>query len=68
MEDIGTKDDRAPAQQVFILSGMPRGMGDSTENRKEPSVFVGLGNLIASRNTTTLAQIYEILPDQISPA
>jgi hypothetical protein len=32
IEDIGTKDDRAPAQRVFILSRIPRGMEVSTEN------------------------------------
>jgi hypothetical protein len=32
MEDIGTKDDRAAAQRVFILSGVPSGMGVSTED------------------------------------
>ena len=36
MEDIGTKDDRALAQRVFILSGVPSGMGVSTENSEEP--------------------------------
>ena len=37
MEDIGTKDDWAPAQRVFILSGVPKGMGVSSENNEEPT-------------------------------
>jgi hypothetical protein len=32
MEDIGTKDDWAAAQRVFILSRVSKGMGVSTEN------------------------------------
>ena len=36
MEDIGTKDDWAAAQRVFILSGVAKGMGVSTENSAEP--------------------------------
>jgi hypothetical protein len=36
MEDIGTKDDWAAAQWVFILSGVAKGMGVSTENSEEP--------------------------------
>jgi hypothetical protein len=35
-EDIGTKGDWAPAQRVFILSGVPKGMGGSVENSEEP--------------------------------
>jgi hypothetical protein len=35
MEDIGTKDDWAPAQRVFILSGVPKGLGVSNENSEE---------------------------------
>ena len=34
MEDIGTKDDWAPARPVFILSGVPKGMGVSNENNE----------------------------------
>jgi hypothetical protein len=34
MEDIGTNDDWAAAQRVFILSGVPKGMGVSTEQRR----------------------------------
>jgi hypothetical protein len=38
MEDIGTKEDWAAAKRVFILSGVPKGMGVSTENREEPEI------------------------------
>ena len=49
MEDIGTKDDRAAAQWVFILSGVPSGMGVSTEN-SEPvlEAEVPLASALAS--------------------
>jgi hypothetical protein len=33
MEDIGTKDEWAPAQRVPTPSGVPRGMDDSTGQR-----------------------------------
>jgi hypothetical protein len=33
MGDIGTKADWASAQRVFIFSGVPKGMGVSTEQR-----------------------------------
>jgi hypothetical protein len=36
MEDIGTKDDWAAAQRVFILSRVAKGMGVSTENSQKP--------------------------------
>jgi hypothetical protein len=36
LEDIGTKDDWAAAQRVFILSGVPKRMGVPTENSEEP--------------------------------
>jgi hypothetical protein len=35
MEDIGTKDDWEAAQWVFILSGVPKDIGVSTEISKE---------------------------------
>jgi hypothetical protein len=35
MEDIGMEDDWEVAQRIFILSGVPKGMGVSTENGKE---------------------------------
>jgi len=46
MEDIGTKDDWVPARRVFILSGVPEGMGVSTENNEEPtSTLCGFAGL-----------------------
>jgi hypothetical protein len=39
MEDIGTKDGRAATQRVFILSGIPKGMGVSTENSEKPKLL-----------------------------
>jgi len=36
MDDIGTEDDWAPAQRDFILSGVPKRMGVSTETGEEP--------------------------------
>jgi hypothetical protein len=61
MEDIGTKDDGAPAQPVFILSGVPKGMGVFTENSEGPffrlfRAFRGLSfflSVVASRDRTT---------------
>jgi hypothetical protein len=35
-----TKDDRAPAQRVFGLGGVPKGMGVSTELAEIPLFFV----------------------------
>jgi hypothetical protein len=37
-EDIGTKDDWAPPQRVFILSGIPKEMGIFNEISEEPLV------------------------------
>jgi hypothetical protein len=37
MEDIGTKDGRAPARRVFVLNGVPNGIGVSTESAKNQS-------------------------------
>ena len=36
MEDIGTKDDWAAAQRVFILNGVPKNMGVSIEQPRTP--------------------------------
>jgi hypothetical protein len=39
MEDIGIEDDWELAQRIFILSGVPKGMGVSTGNSEEASVL-----------------------------
>ena len=50
MEDIGMKDGLAGAQPIFFLSGIPKGMGVSSENSEMPACPPQPGGL-APRST-----------------
>ena len=54
MEDIGTKDDWAAAQRAFILTGVPKGMGVSTENSAH--VLTRRGDGVFGNDPLTQAQ------------